>query len=167
MSPIQHPPLPPGTRPALPSDIPRLGLLYVASFHYSPNTKWARPYYPQYPEDMLAQYTAWAIQSLQDPQFIVLVATDAFDASERSKTEAHFPEGVTTGLGHDVEEGNQVPVATLVLKVGTERGRAWREAGGKALMGAELPSKPELRGRDRHQGHRDAMIDFENAARVR
>ncbi|OAG00341.1 uncharacterized protein CC84DRAFT_1180372 [Paraphaeosphaeria sporulosa] len=129
MSPIQHPPLSPGTRPALPSDIPRLGLLYVASFHYSPNAKWARPYYPQYPEDMLAQYTAWSIQYLEDPQFIVLVAIDAFDPSERSKTDAHFPEGVTTGLGEDVKEGDQVPVATL--------------------------------------GHRDAMINVENAARVR
>ncbi|KAK7181402.1 hypothetical protein DPSP01_008718 [Paraphaeosphaeria sporulosa] len=167
MSPIQHPPLSPGTRPALPSDIPRLGLLYVASFHYSPNAKWARPYYPQYPEDMLAQYTAWSIQYLEDPQFIVLVAIDAFDPSERSKTDAHFPEGVTTGLGEDVKEGDQVPVATLVLKVGTERGRAWREAEGRVLEGAELPSMPELRWRDRHQGHRDAMINVENAARVR
>lgn len=167
MSPTQHPPLPPGIRPALPSDIPRLGLLYVASFHYSPNTKWARPYYPQYPEDMLAQYTAWSTQYLEDPRFIILVATDAFDPTEREKTEAHFPKGVTTCLGDDVREGDQVPVATLVLNVGTERGRAWRKAEGRVLEGVKLPPKPELRFRDRHEGHRDAMAAVEHAARAR
>jgi GNAT superfamily N-acetyltransferase len=116
---------------------------------------------------MLAQYTAWSIKYLEDPQFIVLVATDAFDPSERSKTEAHLPEGVTTCLGEDIKEGDQVPVAILVLNVGTERGRAWREAESRVLEGAELPPKPELKMRDRHQGHCDAMLGIEKAARAR
>ncbi|KAL1595795.1 hypothetical protein SLS60_009484, partial [Paraconiothyrium brasiliense] len=151
----------------LPSDIPRLGLLFVAAFHYSPNTKWYRPYYPQFPEDMLAQYTAWSIAYLEDPQYITLVATDAFDASERSKTDAHFPDGVTTCLGEDVKEGDHVPVAIGIWKVGTERGRAWRRAGGKVLEGAEMPGKPEMRMRDRDQGHCDVMLGIEKAARER
>lgn len=116
---------------------------------------------------MLAQYTAWSINYLDDPKYITLVATDAFDPSERSKTEAHFPEGVTTCLGEDVKAGDQVPVAIGIWKVGPERGNAWREAEGKVLKGIDLPPKPELRMRDSHQGHMDAMLGIEKAARER
>lgn len=165
--PIHHPSLPPSTRPALPSDIPRLGLLFVSSFHYSPNTKWYRPHYPQYPEDMLAQYTAWSATYLQDPQYITLVTTDAFIPSERSKTEAHFPPGVTTCLGEEVQAGDQVPVTIAIWKVGTERGRAWRRGAGKILEGAVFPAAPELKMRDWHQGHAEAMLGIEREAKER
>ncbi|MCJ1448074.1 MAG: hypothetical protein MMC23_008587 [Stictis urceolatum] len=152
----RHPPLPAGVRLALPSDIPRLGLLFVASFHYSPNMKWARPLYPKFPEDTIAWYTTESRKFLLDPKYITLVATDAFDPDERSKTDAHFPDGVKTMLG-DVKPGEQVPVAIGVWEVGSERGRAWREAEGRVLEGKELPGKPELLFRDRHQGHYDTL----------
>lgn len=116
---------------------------------------------------MLAQYTAWSIDYLRDPQYITLVATDAFIPSERSKTGAHLPNGIATCLGEDIKEGDPVPVSLAIWKVGPERGRAWRQSEGAVLEGTPLPEPPEQKMRDCHQGHANAMVAVEREARER
>jgi hypothetical protein len=127
-----HPPLPSSVRAAIPSDVPRIGALLVASFYYSPITTYARPYHAQYPQDTLAWYTNQARKYILDPRYVVLVAIDQFDPLEGKKTGAKGLEDVPNG---EDAEGN-VAVAAGVWDVGTERGGAWRNGEGRVLEGS-------------------------------
>lgn len=75
-------------RPALGSDIARIGVVATAGFRYSPVFQWERPYHEKFPEDTLNSYKDLFAKIIQDRQYIVLVAEDYFDPDEAKKSSA-------------------------------------------------------------------------------
>ena len=110
-------PLTPGLgklRIASPADILRLGIVCTAGFWYSEHFHWVRPYHAQYPLDTITFFQHEVAGLLENPEFIVLAAVDAYDPQESEKTEATIP----AGHGWQIPEaGEEVVVGLAVWKL--------------------------------------------------
>lgn len=106
-------------RLATPSDIPRIGIIAVSGFYYSPVFHWYRPYHSSYPASTLNSYRKIFGDYIKSPKHIVLVAVDKFVIDESEKSGAVIPEGEKTVK----DEGEEVIVGVAVwnLEEGSKR----------------------------------------------
>ncbi|KAB8345938.1 hypothetical protein FH972_022990 [Carpinus fangiana] len=79
-------------RLATPEDVMRIGVVATGGFRYSPIFQWMRPYHRIFPEDTVLSYRTEYLRALQNPNCVVLVALDKYDALENQKSEAIIPE---------------------------------------------------------------------------
>ena len=73
------------------TDVPRIAVVATSGFRYSPVFQWERPYHEKYPEDTLMSYKSMFAERIKNPEYIVLVASDAYDPDENNKTSAIIP----------------------------------------------------------------------------
>jgi hypothetical protein len=107
-------------RPAAPEDVLRLGIICTASFRYSEQFIWERPYHSEYPQDTIVFFRQEVAALIKDPEMIVLVAVDKYDPDESSKTKATIP----VDNGWSPPEGGEkviVGIAVWKLKPGSKR----------------------------------------------
>ncbi|RSL79627.1 hypothetical protein CEP52_017498 [Fusarium oligoseptatum] len=76
---------------ASPADIPRVGIVAVSGFPYSPVFDWERSDHTKFPQDTLLSYCHEFSAFIKSPDHIVLVATDKFDPGEGKYTKAVIP----------------------------------------------------------------------------
>jgi len=137
ISPPVHP-----VRFATPADLHRLSVITYAGFCDSPLFRYQRCYHTSYPEDTLLYYQTLFLEHLKSADTIIVVAVDAYDPSEGSKSNAVIVPGSEE---ERFTAGQEVAVGFCV----------WRLQAGSKRMGqfhnydsAQLPSLPENQGRD-------------------
>lgn len=107
-------------RLATPEDVLRLGIICTASFRYSEQFIWERPYHAEYPQDTIVFFRHEVRSLIEDPKMIVAVAVDEYDPEESSKTGATIP--VDSGWTPP-DRGDEVVVGIAVwqLEPGSKR----------------------------------------------
>jgi len=111
---------PPSIRPALLTDIPRIGLVAAAGFYHSNLYAYMRPHFSSYPNDSIADYRVKFSRLILDPGFIVLVAEDMYLEDEREKV---YPALKDVYYKEGMGKGKRVIVA--VMSVRLQGGSRW------------------------------------------
>jgi hypothetical protein len=114
------PSFPPNIRPALLSDIPRIGIVTAAGFYHSNLYAYMRPNLASYPRDSIADYRVKFSRLILDPACIVLVAEDMYVEDEREKV---YPALKAADVYCEEVEGKKVTVA--VMSVRLQHGSWW------------------------------------------
>ena len=119
------PPIPPFNtlRPAKISDIPRISIVAMAGFYYGTLWPHLHPHHAEYPHHTYLHYAAVFSTAVRNPNHVVLVAEDAYELDEDSKTEASLNPGDDYDVGNP-REGDRVVVG--VMDVRFEEGSARR-----------------------------------------
>lgn len=124
MSVIGFPKAPPlgSLRLAVMQDVPRIATVAAAGFFYSPVFAWERRFHSDYPRDTMQSYEKMFADIICDPQYIAIVASDAYDPTEHLKSSATIVPDVP---GPDLTPGHQVitGVATWRLQPRSSRVR--------------------------------------------
>ena len=121
-------------RVAIYDDIPRLGLVAVGGFYYSPVFRYERPQHKAYPQDTLQSYQEHFQQALRSDDQVVVVAEDNYQPKEDGKTEAVVP---ADNGWRPPAAGERVIVGLLSLKLAPSskrRGRYVDEKGGSQAL---------------------------------
>jgi hypothetical protein len=87
----EFPPYPPfesGVRLARWEDVPRLGIVATAGFYYSNADPHVRPRRMEFPTDTFLSYQAQFAKLIAAPDFVTVVALDAYDPQENDKIQA-------------------------------------------------------------------------------
>jgi hypothetical protein len=149
-------------RLAMMQDVPRIATVATAGFYYSPVFAWERRFHSQFPLDTMQAYEKMFADVISDPQYIAIVATDAYDPKEHLKSGATIVPDVP---GPDLQHGDQVVagVATWKLQPGSSR------VGQFMPPDAGTPSVPfdGGRGRDKSMYHADLLDDACDDAKKR
>jgi hypothetical protein len=119
---MAHPPAPAlgNLRLATINDVPRIGIVAVASFFYTSLFPWQLVHHREYPEDTLQAYEKMFADSIRDPGCVVLVSEDEYQSDEHTKTGAVIA-GNTDGNARKQGELVIVGVVVWALQPGSKR----------------------------------------------
>lgn len=135
-------------------DVPRIAAVATAGFYYSPVFAWERRFHAEFPQDTFQSYEKMFADAITNPQYIVLVATDTYDPTEDSKTEAIIQPDAPGLIAH--------PGDTVIVGAAT-----WKLQPGSHRIGQFTPpheAQPGLRfdggpGRDKSTRHAELLDD--------
>ncbi|KAK0664563.1 hypothetical protein QBC41DRAFT_283784 [Cercophora samala] len=144
-------------RLASPDDILRLGIVCTAGFRCSEQFIWERTAHNQHPQSTITFFRHAVAEFIKNPEFIALVAVDAYNPDESSKTDAIIP----------VDNGWKPPAAGTPVVVGLG---VWRLQPGSPRVGkyqnetAPYPNLPEYDYKDLDRKRSKAFEDLAVAA---
>lgn len=102
------------------SDVPRLGIVWTASFSYSPTFHFLLPKYKEFLTDTIASYAGECQRVILNPDSVILVAEHQYDKHESDHVfddlRRIYPP-LRDQLPHELPEDGKVNVGAVILSL--------------------------------------------------